>query len=176
MQFLRQKPFPHLLFSIFAIAALMQWISTPIALIAGFLITQIFGNPFGKKLQAKYVKLLLQIAVVGLGFGMNLHNVLEVGKDGLGLTIFSISLTLVAGIIIGKALGLDRKITHLVSSGTSIFIKLNSFNHFSTDWRMVKSYARSIWSMVCHCYSRYKFCSRRGYGIWRKSIRGGHHR
>lgn len=120
MQFLRQKPFPHLVFAIFAIAAIMQWISTPIALIAGFLITQIFGNPFDKKLQAKYVKLLLQIAVVGLGFGMNLHNVLEVGKDGLGLTIFSISLTLVAGIIIGKALGLDRKITHLVSSGTSI--------------------------------------------------------
>ena len=119
MQFLRQKPIPYIVFALFAIAALMQWISTPIALVAGFLSTQIFGNPFAE-VQGKYVKLLLQVAVVGLGFGMNFHNVVEVGKDGLGLTVFSITLTIIAGLIIGKALGLDRKITHLISSGTAI--------------------------------------------------------
>lgn len=119
MQFLRHQRLQYIVFAFFALAALMQWISTPIALVAGFVSTQIFGNPMAKN-QGKYVKVLLQIAVVGLGFGMNFYNLIEVGKDGLGLTIFSISLTIIAGFFIGKALGLNNKISHLISSGTSI--------------------------------------------------------
>lgn len=96
-----------------------QWISTPLALVLGFLITFLFGNHF-MEFQSKFVKIFLQIAIVGLGFGMELDKVIEVGKSGLGLTIFSITTTLALGVILGKFFKLDRKLSYLISCGTAI--------------------------------------------------------
>lgn len=119
MQILKQNPIVILIFAIFAISAMLQWISTPVALLAGILTSQIFGNPFAE-IQAKLVKIFLQTAIVGLGLGMNFNSIVEVGKNGFFLSVFSISITFIAGYFMAKLFGLEKKLTHLISSGTAI--------------------------------------------------------
>ena len=107
---------------IFALAALLcltPFISSPIALLMGIILTNLLFNPF-PVLSGKTVKWLLKISVVGLGFGMDLNKSLEVGKEGLLLTIITISTTLILGYFIGKLLKLDRVISYLIASGTAI--------------------------------------------------------
>lgn len=95
------------------------FIDPPLALLLGFIVAQTIGNPF-KQLNSKATQLLLKICVVGLGFGMNLEQALQAGKEGFVFTIFTIALTLVAGFLIGKWLSVDKKTSFLISSGTSI--------------------------------------------------------
>ncbi|MFI3322797.1 MAG: putative sulfate exporter family transporter [Rikenellaceae bacterium] len=104
--------------SIFVIC-MLGFISSPVALLTGFLFTLFFGNPY-VKLGKKVSSLLLKASVVGLGFGMNVMDAIEAGKDGLLLTIFSITLTITLGYFIGKALKIERKTAHLTASGTAI--------------------------------------------------------
>lgn len=95
------------------------WINAPMALVAGFLFTLFWGNPYEKTVQGT-TSILLQVSVVGLGFGMNIQKVLDAGSDGLLLTILSIIFILIAGYFLGKCLKLNRCLTHLISSGTAI--------------------------------------------------------
>lgn len=101
------------------ILCLFPIVSSPIALVGGFLFAYFIGQPF-EQLSRKMVSKLLKIAVVGLGFSMNIQETLKVSKDGLLLTICSIVSILVIGFLIGKLLNLCRKTTHLISSGTAI--------------------------------------------------------
>lgn len=101
------------------ILCLMPFMSPPLALAVGLIIAQVIENPFSD-LSHKTVQWLLKIAVVGLGFGMNVSSALAAGKQGFLFTVASITLTLSLGIILGKLLGLDKKITQLISSGTAI--------------------------------------------------------
>lgn len=94
-------------------------VAAPIALVAGFLFVCLFGNPFHKHM-GKLTKYLLQISVVGLGFGMNVHSALSAGKEGFWITITSIVLVLGLGYFFGKMLKMPRKVSHLVASGTAI--------------------------------------------------------
>lgn len=95
------------------------YVSAPIALVGGFLFTLFFGHPF-EKLNHKATNLLLKASVVGLGFGMNLDSALAAGRDGFWLTVCSITLVLTLGYFIGKRLGMPRRTSHLVASGTAI--------------------------------------------------------
>lgn len=108
-----------ILFGIAAAVCLTPFVSSPIALAGGFLFTLLLGNPFADA-TPKVVNWLLKIAVVGLGFGMDLGETLKAGSDGFGLTVFSISLTLIAGYLIARFMGIQRKTGHLISSGTAI--------------------------------------------------------
>lgn len=107
------------LFIIAMVLCISGYISSPVALVGGFLFSYFLGHPF-LSLNAKAVSWLLKIAVVGLGFGMNLVETLNAGKDGFILTVFSIAATLILGYFLGKLLKMDRKGTHLISSGTAI--------------------------------------------------------
>ena len=107
------------IFIIAAILCLTSFVSSPIALLMGFLLTNLLYNPF-PNLSRQIVKWLLKLSVIGLGFGMDLNKSLEVGKEGLLLTIITISSTLILGYFIGKALKLDRVISYLIASGTAI--------------------------------------------------------
>ena len=71
-------------------------------------------------LNHKATKWFLKIAVVGLGFGMNVDNAVNAGKEGIELTFISIVTILVIGFIKGKLLKIDPKLAHLISSGTAI--------------------------------------------------------
>ncbi|MDR0193855.1 MAG: putative sulfate exporter family transporter [Myroides sp.] len=99
--------------------SLFPFISSAVALVIGIVYAQIFENPYGKQTK-KATGLLLKVAVVGLGFGMNVYSAISAGKDGFILTVFSIFLTLGLGFLLGKLLKIDKKISYLVSSGTAI--------------------------------------------------------
>lgn len=107
------------IFIILILVALFGFVNSPVALLLGFLFTMIFSNPFLEQSQ-KAIHLLLKVAVVGLGFGMFIKETLQTSKEGLGLTFYSILLTVTLGIVLSKVLKLDRKLGHLITSGTSI--------------------------------------------------------
>lgn len=106
-------------FIIAIVLCVTPYVSAPIALVGGFLFTLFFGHPF-EKLNHKATNLLLKASVVGLGFGMNLDSALAAGRDGFWLTVCSITLVLTLGYFIGKRLGMPRRTSHLVASGTAI--------------------------------------------------------
>jgi uncharacterized integral membrane protein (TIGR00698 family) len=63
---------------------------------------------------------LLKLSVVGLGFGVNFGEVIEVGKSSLLLTLTSITATIVLGEVIGRILKVSSNTRALVSFGTAI--------------------------------------------------------
>lgn len=107
------------LFIIAMVLCISGYVSSPVALVGGFLFSYFLGHPF-LSLNSKAVNWLLKIAVVGLGFGMNLVETLNAGKDGFVLTVFSIAATLILGYFLGRMLKMDKKGSHLISSGTAI--------------------------------------------------------
>ena len=111
--------FIKVIFITTAISCFLPFITSPIALVGGFLFTHFIGHPF-QHLNKKTVNWLLKIAIVGLGFGMNINETLSVGKNSLLITICSIVVVLVAGYFIGKLLKLEKEPVHLISSGTAI--------------------------------------------------------
>lgn len=107
------------IFVLLVLLSLSGLINSPLALALGVIFALVFEHPFAKASQI-LVKWLLKIAVIGLGFGMYLDEALAAGKDGFFLTLFSIILTLGLGFLIGKLFKLDKKLAHLISSGTAI--------------------------------------------------------
>jgi len=97
--------------------SLTPWCSPPLALALGLVLALTIGHPFRT---SKLTKVLLQISVVGLGFGMNLQKVVEAGRTGLLFTIATIFGTLTIGYLIGRALRISAGTAHLISSGTAI--------------------------------------------------------
>lgn len=96
---------------------LTPWCSPPIALALGLALALTIGHPFRT---AKITKVLLQVSVVGLGFGMNLQKVMEAGRTGIVFTIATIAGTLILGWLLGRAMHVSRGTAHLISSGTAI--------------------------------------------------------
>jgi uncharacterized integral membrane protein (TIGR00698 family) len=107
------------IFFVGAAFCLTPWVSPPLALGLGAILALTHENPFahlGKKVSAK----LLQVCVVLLGFGMDLPVVLRTGLQGAGLAAATIATTLALGWVLGKRLGIDRKVSALISAGTAI--------------------------------------------------------
>lgn len=99
--------------------AFLELINSAEALIGGFFTTLFFGNHF-EKLKSKLIHWFLQISVIGLGFGMFIEQTIQTGKEGFGLTVFTIFLTLFLGFLLTKLFKLDKKLGFMISSGTSI--------------------------------------------------------
>lgn len=99
--------------------AVSVFVSPAVALFAGIVLALFVGNPYGA-LSKKVSKYLLQAAVVGLGFGMNLHKSLAAGKDGIIFTIVSVTGVMVIGYSIGRMMGILPKLSYLISAGTAI--------------------------------------------------------
>ena len=93
--------------------------SPPVALALGLVFGLTFVHPFdqGAKKLSRY---LLQASVVGLGFGMNLHDVIRAGRSGFVYTLLSISLTMMVGLALGGLLQVERISSFLISTGTAI--------------------------------------------------------
>ncbi|MBE0390851.1 hypothetical protein BJQ96_00675 [Flavobacterium sp. PL0002] len=108
-----------IIFIVLLLICLSGAISPPIALLLGLVVANIFGHPFLQN-NHKATTILLQVAVVGLGFGMNVTSALDAGKEGFLFTIASIFSTLLLGFFIGKWFKIDRKTAHLISCGTAI--------------------------------------------------------
>jgi uncharacterized integral membrane protein (TIGR00698 family) len=65
-------------------------------------------------------KFLLQAAVVCLGFGMNLKEVVHAGASGFMYTAISITFALGLGVVLGKMLQVGKTQSLLISFGTAI--------------------------------------------------------
>lgn len=90
-----------------------------IALLLGLVVAQTVGHPYAH-LNHKATHLLLQVSVVGLGFGMNLFSALQAGKQGVLFTAISIFGTLTLGFFAGRKLLIEKKTSFLISAGTAI--------------------------------------------------------
>jgi len=94
-------------------------VSPPLALAGGLVYGLSFVHPF--HLHARQLsKLLLQISVVGLGFGMDLHQIIRVGRSGFLYTAGSITIALLTGWALGRILKVEKSISFLISTGTAI--------------------------------------------------------
>jgi len=106
-------------FFIGLILAASGLLSPPIALAGGLIYGFSFVHPF--HLEAKQLsKLLLQASVVGLGFGMDLQQVMQAGRSGFIYTAGSISIALLLGWGLGRLLRVRQRISYLISAGTAI--------------------------------------------------------
>src|SRR3974377_526427 len=84
---IRRSPFMRskILFILGLAFCLTPWASPPFAFVTGLVFGAIASHPYpGESRQIS--KYMLQAAVVGLGFGMNLHQVLRAGRRGFVYT------------------------------------------------------------------------------------------
>jgi uncharacterized integral membrane protein (TIGR00698 family) len=101
------------------IAAASGFVSPPLALAMGLIFGLAFEHPYGAGAR-KLSRFLLQASVVGLGFGMNLHEVIRVGRSGFLYTLLSISFTMLAGMGLAKLFKVEPEPAFLISTGTAI--------------------------------------------------------
>ncbi len=107
------------IFFIGLILAASGLVSPPIALAGGLIYGFSFLHPFHVEAK-KLSKLLLQASVVGLGFGMDLQQVMQAGRSGFIYTAGSISIALLLGWGLGRLLRVKQRISYLISAGTAI--------------------------------------------------------
>jgi uncharacterized integral membrane protein (TIGR00698 family) len=117
--FLQHPQQQKVLFITVALLCVTPFISAPIALVLGFLMIQFVGNPY-EETTKKLIHKLLQISVVGLGFGMNVNSALKAGKEGFIFTLVSIISVLVIGFLLTKILKIEKITGYLISAGTAI--------------------------------------------------------
>jgi uncharacterized integral membrane protein (TIGR00698 family) len=94
-------------------------ISPPFALLLGIAFGFTFIHPLPEE-SKELSHLLLQASVVGLGFGMDLRQVLHAGKAGFVYTAISISFALLLGWGLGRMLQVSQKASFLIAAGTAI--------------------------------------------------------
>ena len=124
------KLFPGIFLSL-AIAALATFIEglLPIHIIGAAVIAMFIGmilNYFLKNVNIlstgiKFTsKKILKFAIILLGLSLNITTILNVGKMSLVVMVFTLLTCFGGGYFIGKALGLNWKLSNLISAGTGI--------------------------------------------------------
>lgn len=106
-------------FFLLLILSATGFISPPIALCAGIVFGLSLKHPYAADSRV-FARFLLQASVVALGFGMNLHEVLKVGRSGFLYTALGIGFALLAGFLTGKILAVRGITSYLISTGTAI--------------------------------------------------------
>ena len=92
-----------------------------IAMFIGMIVNHFIGkNSFiasGVKFTSKKI---LKFAIILLGLSLNINTILYVGKMSLVVMLFTLATCFGGGYFIGKALGLNWKLSNLISAGTGI--------------------------------------------------------
>lgn len=109
----------RIIFIVCLLVSASGFVSPPVALAMGLVFGLTLPHPYGKQAK-KFSKVLLQASVVGLGFGMNLHQVVQAGRSGFVYTLLGISFALIVGMGLGLLLGVQRVPAFLISTGTAI--------------------------------------------------------
>jgi uncharacterized integral membrane protein (TIGR00698 family) len=97
----------------------LAWVTPPVALALGVTFAFLFDNPYRTASQ-RGAKLLLQASVVGLGFGLDIHAVLDAGRTGLGFTVVSLFGALGLGLLLGRLLRVSSAASKLIAVGTAV--------------------------------------------------------
>lgn len=115
-----KKPFLFkILFVLLILISLSGYISSPVALLMGFVFTLLFNQHCLQFTQVA-IQYALKISIIGLGFSMFLTETIQTGKDGFTITVLTILTTLLLGWGLTRILKIDLKLGYLISSGTSI--------------------------------------------------------
>jgi len=93
--------------------------SSGAAVVAGLLFAVVWGNPFLRR-TSRLTSPMLGTAIVLMGFGLNLRQVLQMGGQGLGYTLSGIVMAFAVGLWVGRRLGLEHDCCLLICSGTAI--------------------------------------------------------
>lgn len=113
------------------VALLACWLESllPIHLIGSAVIAMFIGmflNQFVRKTDVfatglKFTsKKILKFAIILLGLSLNITTILHVGQMSLTVMVFTLLTCFGGGYFIGKALGLNWKLSNLISAGTGI--------------------------------------------------------
>lgn len=127
MEFIKTKGLGILLCLIIAIPSfymgkLFPVVGGPVfAILAGMVITQLMKEKSNFKAGITFTsKKILQYAVILLGFGMNLSDILSKGSQSLPIIISTISTSLIISFVMFKLMKMPSKISTLVGVGSSI--------------------------------------------------------
>ena len=124
------KVFPGIILSV-GVALLACWLESllPIHLIGSAVIAMFIGMALNHFLRNTKIfasglkftsKKILKFAIILLGLSLNITTILNVGKMSLIVMIFTLLTCFGGGYFIGKALGLNWKLSNLISAGTGI--------------------------------------------------------
>jgi uncharacterized integral membrane protein (TIGR00698 family) len=108
-----------LIFFICLILAASGYVSPPIALLGGLVYGFTFTHPYQAH-SRKLSRYLLQASVVGLGFGMNLHEIVHAGRAGFIYTAIGITSSMLLGTLLGMMFRVGGKVSYLITVGTAI--------------------------------------------------------
>lgn len=108
-----------IVFVLLLLASIFGSISPPTALLLGLVVANLSGHPF-LPFNHIAIRFLLQVSVVGLGFGMSVTSALAIGSTSFVFTILSIVSTIIIGVFLGKWMSIEKKTSHLISCGTAI--------------------------------------------------------
>ncbi len=104
---------------ILAVFVSLLFKSPAISLISGAALALIWSNPL-LSFTSKLSKSWLQLAVILIGFGLQLDTILKVGLNSILFTFLTISLTLLLGFFIGRLFKIESELSILISGGTAI--------------------------------------------------------
>lgn len=124
------KVFPGIILSV-GVALLACWLESllPIHLIGSAVIAMFIGMVLNHFLRNTKVfvsglkftsKKILKFSIILLGLSLNITTILNVGKMSLTVMVFTLLTCFGGGYFIGKALGLNWKLSNLISAGTGI--------------------------------------------------------
>jgi uncharacterized integral membrane protein (TIGR00698 family) len=85
----------------------------------GLVFGLVFTHPYQSHC-SRLSKILLQASVVGLGFGMNLQEVVRAGRNGFTYTLLGITFALILGTALGYLFRVQKTSAFLISTGTAI--------------------------------------------------------
>jgi len=107
-----------ILFFLALVLSFTGLLSPPLALTIGILFGLGFTHPYAAATRTS-ARILLQVCVVALGFGMNLHEVLKAGRGGFVYTALGISFALLAGLA-PSIFEVRGNSSFLITAGTAI--------------------------------------------------------
>ena len=107
------------LFVVLLVASAFPGVPSAAALAVGLVFALVTGGVF-PAFSKKASRILLQAAVVGIGFGMNFNSAIRSGGAGMAMTVVSVVFVMFAGWVLGRMMRVDGKVSYLVSAGTAI--------------------------------------------------------
>lgn len=107
------------LYYIIPVLCFFPFFSAPLALFLGIILAFFYKGKEVVKI-GKLTKYLLQASIVCMGFAMPMGEVIRTGKTGFMITVVSVAVTMICGIILGKLLKVEKNTSTLISGGTAI--------------------------------------------------------
>lgn len=121
-EFFRKSAYVAMAISFFVLPWIFpafEKVASGLAVVSGLLFAVLLGNPFAPR-TARMASPLLGMAIVMMGFGLEIGKILQTAAQSIGYTAVGIAIAFSVGIAVGRWLKLERDTCLLISSGTAI--------------------------------------------------------